>query len=475
MIRNLTVFFLILPFLLTAQTVTVSEDVSIRNDNFYALIGKMKNRFLLFRDKDAKFEIQAFDENLRLSWNKELELDKKRPNILEVIPASDHFSVVYQFKRKGDHIVKVHRYNPGANLIDSSMVINYGNRFYSPKPEVIFSENRKNILIYFFDKQTSLEACAFNLERMEVLWYKKIPLQDFNFYRDYQEIVIDNQGTMYYITEKDNKKNSRADHLFQVFVIDGYDNYPIREFKIPITDLLTYDVFFQYDNLNKNLVAAGLYSEKSRGKTNGYFLLTIPPHNPNAHKLHVHPFEEEFISTLMGKNLDANKGVADIDIQEIVLRRDGGVLLVAERNRQYERRMASAGRGYIGRDGGQYIVDYYYDDIIVISMHPNGKTHWKQVLHKRQYSQDDDAVFSSFFLLKTKKNLRFLFNDEIRDESTVSEYVLNGTGAFDRNSVMSTDDQRIRLRFRDAMQVSSNELIIPSERRNRLKLVKVTY
>lgn len=474
MIKVLTLTIALIPFLLTAQTVTVSEDVSIRNDKFYSLVGKMKNRFLLFRDKDTKFEVQAYDENLRLSWNKELELDRKRPEILDVIPADDHFSMVYQFKKKGDFIVKVHRYNPAANLIDSSTVINYGNRFYTPRPRVVYSEDKKTILIYFFDKQTTLEACVFNLERMETLWYKKIPLDNYNFFRDHQEILVDNRGTMYYITEKDNKKNSRADHRMEVFAYDGY-SAGISKFKIPIKDLLTYDVFFEYDNLNKKLVAAGLYSEKSRGKANGYFFLNISPTNPDNFKLHIHPFEEDFISSMMGKNLDVNKGVADIDIQEVVLRRDGGMLLVAERNRQYERRMASASRGYMGRDGGQYIVDYYYEDIIVISLHPNGKTHWKQVLHKRQYSQDDDAVFSSFFLLKTKRNLRFLFNDEIRDESTVSEYVVNGAGAIDRNSVMSTDDQRIRLRFRDAVQVASNELIIPSERRNRLKLVKVTF
>jgi len=101
--------------------------------------------------------------------------------------------------------------------------------------------------------------------------------------------------------------------------------------------------------------------------------------------------------------------------------------------------------------------------------------HWKEVLHKKQYSQDDDAAYSSYFLAKTATSLRLLFNDEIQYENTVSEYILKGNGEFNRNSVMSTENQKIRLRFKDALQISADVVIVPSEARNRLKLVKVQY
>ncbi|MEO1626850.1 MAG: hypothetical protein AAFV25_16980, partial [Bacteroidota bacterium] len=228
------------------------------------------------------------------------------------------------------------------------------------------------------------------------------------------------------------------------------------------------------DNLNNKLIAAGLYSKKNKGRASGYFFLRVDPDNPKAHLLKSEPFDPEFISNFLGKDSEKKKGITDLSIVELILRRDGGMLIAAERKREYERRMASTGR-YTREDYSPYIVDYYYDDICLISVHPDGETHWKTVLHKKQYSQDDDASFSSFFLLKTPRNLRFLFNDEIKDNSTVSEYVVNGRGYADRNSVMSTEFQNIRLRFRDALQVASNELIVPSERRNRLRLVRVRY
>ncbi|MEL6867350.1 MAG: hypothetical protein AAFP19_23190 [Bacteroidota bacterium] len=463
-----------LPVVSSSQTITISEDLSIRNDKYYKVVGKLKNRFLLFRDQATKFEVQAFDENLRLSWDKEIELDKKRPEILEVIPGKEHFDLFYKFRQKGRTVVKMHRYDPAANMQDSMTVVNYGNRFYNISPTIIYSENRKTALIYHYERQTEIEAIAFDLQQKGVIWQKKFKLPDLGFYREFQQILVDNSGTMYYVVEKKNKKSTLEDHHFVIYQCDETTE-GVDQFKIPMDEYLTYDVYFQVDNLNNQLVAGGLYSEKNKGKANGYFYLRASTRDPKQQLAKYQAFDDEFVSNLLGKNVEDNKGITDIDVQELVLRRDGGILMIAERNREYERRMTSTGRGYIGRDGHHYIVDYYYDDICLLSLHPSGETHWKTILHKRQYSQDDEAVFSSFFLLKTPGNLRFLFNDEIRDENTVSEYIVNGGGEYDRNSLMSTDDQKIRLRFRDGLQVGARELIVPSERRNRLKLVRVQY
>ncbi|MEM1220739.1 MAG: hypothetical protein AAGH79_17595, partial [Bacteroidota bacterium] len=99
----------------------------------------------------------------------------------------------------------------------------------------------------------------------------------------------------------------------------------------------------------------------------------------------------------------------------------------------------------------------------------------ESILYKRQYSQDDDAVFSSYLLLKTPTALRMLYNDEIKYENTVFEYEINGSGEVDRNAVLNTESQQLQLRIKDGIQVGANEVLIPSERKNRLKLVRVQF
>jgi len=459
------------PIFLSAQTVTVSEGLTIRNDKGYAIIGKYKDKFLLYREKQTSFEIQAFDNKMRTSWKKEIELDKKRPAPLEIVPAKDYFSLVYQYKLKGDYALKINRYDPAANLMDSLTFKVYDDLFYQPKLEVIHSEDKNIIVVYFFERQTTLHLLTYDIKQMKLLWDKKIVFDDSFYYREFQQLLVNNEGEFFFITGKDNKKNKRTNHLYEIFQFNKVGE--LIKFTIPMQEYLTYDIHFTYDNLNRKLLAAGLFSEKSRGKANGYFFLKIPPKNPTAHTIKFNKFDDDFLITLSGKEKSKSNGLVDTDIQEIVLRKDGGILVIAEKNKEYERRLGS--RSYGGREGRGMIVDYYYDDIFVISIHPDGETHWKTILHKKQYSQDDGAAFSSFFLLKTPNSIRFLFNDEIRFENTVSEYVVDGMGSSNRNSVMSTEDQNIQLRFREGLQVGSNEFILPSERRNRLKLVRVVY
>ncbi|MCB0684281.1 MAG: hypothetical protein KDC32_25735, partial [Saprospiraceae bacterium] len=195
---------------------------------------------------------------------------------------------------------------------------------------------------------------------------------------------------------------------------------------VPLEGRMTYDVKFSFDNLNERLIGGGLYSEDNLQRTEGTYFLSIPPRTPDKYLLAFDPFEDQFVAAFLGKDFSSkNKGISETDVQEIVHRQDGGILLIAERNRALERRTGMARTSY-DRLTGRYIVDYYYDDLFVASIHPNGKTHWRNILHKRQYSQDDDAAYSSYFLLKTPYNLRLLFNDEIKYENTVSEYVIQG-------------------------------------------------
>lgn len=462
-----------LPCLTIAQVVTVSEDIPMRTDVAYEVIGEMKGRLLLFRDQTSDFEVQAFNEKMREVWTKELELDKKVPKTLGVTNSEEDFTLFYRFRRKSNTVIKAHKYDPAANLVDSVTVKDYGYLFFTPDFEIIRSEDKSKVLVYYIEKQSILHAVAFDVDSMRVLWDRQFSPEDFDHSRDILHTILDNEGNVYFVLEKNNLRYKKETHYYEVHQFIG-DGEQYKRYNIPLEGKLTYDVRFSFDNLNVQLKAGGLYAEKNPGRANGYFFLSIPRKNPKDYKIHYDIFEDEFVATLMGKEVDDNKGIMECSIQDIILRQDGGMLIVGERNRQYERRMAGTNR-IVYDSYNRHIVDYFYDDLFLVAIHPDGAPHWKQVLHKKQYSQDDEGIYSSYFMFVTPKRLRFLFNDEIRHENTVSEYVINGHGEFDRNSVLSTENLKLRLRFRDATQVGAREVVIPSERRNQLRLVKVEY
>ncbi|MEL6941688.1 MAG: hypothetical protein AAFO82_03395, partial [Bacteroidota bacterium] len=458
--------------------VTISEDITLRTDISYEIIGKLKGQHLLLLDKENSFFIHAFDEELKMTWEKELELEKRRPEILGTVTKGSDFFIAYQHRWKGETIIKMHQYDAGANLLDTATVKNFGFMFTTPNFQIIRSEDRSKVLLFNEETDGKIQAVSFDLKQMKTLWYVEFQPENLFFSRDQSQIVVDNKGKMYFIVLKSNFRSKSKEHHYEIFHYDGLTK-SVGTYKVPVQGKLTYDVYFECDNLNNQLVAGGLYGEKNLAWARGYFLLKIPEDNPSDHRIYFHEFDDELVVNYLEKDAPSkNKGIFETNIQELVLRRDGGILMITERVKTSQRNYGTAtASSYYSRSLGNVVglTDYYYDHMLVLSIHPDGKQHWANVLRKKQYSQDDNAAFSSYFLLKTPGSLHFIFNDEIKEENTVSEYNVQGNGNFERNSVMSTERQRLRLRFQEAVQIGTREFLVPSERRNRLKLVRVQF
>ncbi|HLP94955.1 MAG TPA: hypothetical protein VK168_13015 [Saprospiraceae bacterium] len=467
--------FFLFTHALYGQSAVVSEPVFIRTDYGYELIGRLRDRVLIFRDRYDDFIVQAFDPQLKLSWTKELEdLDHRGTRILGVVPGRNDFSIIYQTRRRGHTVLRVHKYDPGANLIDSMEVKDYGERiFNTPSLEIAQSDDRNCIVIYNVAERDRIEATCIFLDKMITPWDHMAIVEDLSdiFESREPEITVSNSGIFFWITERNNRKSKLEKHELEVIQFDGNG---VHLNTTPLGNYLTVDLKFAFDHHNHQLVGAGLWTEKSRERSNGVFYLRMTPGRDSTAALRYEAFDEKFLSVLRQKDVsDESRGVVDARLQEILLRQDGGVILVAERYREVQRG-ASAGRGFF-RDGMRMIVDYYYDDVFVLAIKPNGYVQWKSALHKKQYSQDDDGIFSSYFLMRTPDRMRFFFNDEIKYENTCSEYVLSASGEFDRNSLLNTLNQSLRLRFRDALQMNANECLVPSEYRGRLKLVLLRF
>ncbi|NNE29087.1 MAG: hypothetical protein HKN16_05600 [Saprospiraceae bacterium] len=471
-----TIFFLLITLTTFAQRVTVSEEIPLRSDDGYSLLGKFKSHILVFRSESGdKFEVQSLDEKMRISWKKDIELDKKNPNLLDVISYNDHFYLFYTYRSKGNVFLKAAKFDAAANLRDSTTIKNLGSSWYAPKFRVVSSEDRSRVVFYKVEKQSYFDLYSFDLSSMELRWENKIRPDRYLDQKDFEQAFVDNRGNFYFIQEKDNRKIRMDDHRVEIYSCNGPGEANRKNTALAIPDYLFYDIIWKYDNVNKQMTAGGMYSINNRSRANGYFMLSIDVWNDRDYFFQTTEFTDDFIAGIAGKGLDEEKGISEIEVRDLVLRRDGGFMIFFERTKITERRLASGSGGYVGRNGTGFIVDHYYDDVIALSLNPDGSYFWHDVLHKKQYSQDDGAVYSSFFTLTTPSRIRLLFNDDIKSETTVSEYVVRADGQSDRNALLSTDDQELRLRFQDALQITSNEVIVPSEKRNRLKLVRVTY
>ena len=459
-------------FTLQAQRISVSEDLPFRSEDMYELLGLMGEHYLIYRNDGTSHEIIAFDKNMGLRWRKQIKLFGKRPELLSITKEGETINLITMERLKGISSLQLIRYDAAANLIDTIPVFEYEKRYYSPIPEVVFSEDHSHFVVYYLDRDEHIYAFAFNLDSYKVDWQSKIFMPGL-LKDDFLSALVDNDANFYLVFDK-GKRNAQIDkaHYLEILEINSENAEPLLV-RIPIESYLTYDSRFVLDELNQQLVGGGFYAQETESRAKGYFYFSYKLHTGEEYLLDYREFSENLLSGLLGRQSKKSDVIENVNVGDIILRRDGGILLVGELNHFVERYAANPSRPYAYASA--LSISYFFDDLFVISIHPDGKFHWESIFYKKQYSQDDNGVYASYLLMKTPGSLRFLYNDEIKSENTVSEYVLKGDGKSWRNSVMNTKGQKIKLRFRDGLQISANELIVPSDNRGKLKLVRIEY
>ena len=309
------------------------------------------------------------------------------------------------------------------------------------------------------------------------IWEAEVELKNINLRKDFRKVIVTNDGMVLYLFEQDNSRFRREDHLLTLL---GFQNGGIvLTSLINLNDVVSCDLEMAYNNTSGNIVIAGLSSEKNvNAATDYYFINKHINQYVGFEKVDFMTLDQNFIREVYGKKKNKEKELKDFSVNNLLLRQDGGFLMVCEMSREYQRRTAFNSVSRSSRDyspGNRGWTDHYNEDIVMISVHPDGKEHWKNILYKKQFSQDDNAAFSSFFMFQTPSRLKVIYNDEIKNNNTVSEYVLNPLGQHERNSLLSTDYQNLRLRFRDAIQLSNYQILVPSEKSYNLRLVKIEY
>jgi hypothetical protein len=452
-----------------SQKITISEELLLKNDYAYTILGWVEKDLLLFRDKGHAFYVQAFDEELHLKWEREIILGESRADIIGIVAQDDRFHLIYGMRERGDYFVRHCAFSHDVNLLDTSTIAFFQNVFIVPRFLMEESEDKSKVVLVKEDNE-GVQLYSYDFVSLGVLWVKSITFTARKLFLDFRPLVVTNDGD-FYLPMKSQNTQQKIQFL-HIFSSAPSVNQIIYD-TIRLGDVQAFDIFAVYDHIQQCLVITGLVGERNTARAKGFYFIRYKKGELN--QLNLLAFDESLLSEINGRDVSVSRGLSDFTVQKVALRQDGGVVIIAELIKEFSRRSSLP----MARDNGAYArdgwVDYYFEDMILFAVNPDGSPHWKEVLRKRQYSQDDGAMYSSFLLFKTPERLRFLFNDEIKQENTVGGYEVTGNGYIERKTVFNTDYQRLKLRFRDGVQVSNSECIIPSERSNRLNLVRIVF
>ena len=444
-------------------------------DNFYAIRRKTKSGMI--RGAKKVF-IEKYNAEMKLEKSQAIELEYKNKQLdfEDMILINNNLFLLSSFhnKAKKKNYLFSQMINM-RNLTASRTLKKIGEiETHSINKEGNFgiqvSRDSSKILIYndLPSKKGKPERFSLKIynDGFEELWNKDItlPYNSGNF--STEEYRIDRDGNVYIlgVIYQDRTRTRRQGKPTYQYAILAYTSQgeDAEEYKIDFQDKFITDLTFRVAD-DGNIVCSGFYSEKGTYSIRGTYFFRLNPLTKEVYNRNLKEFDFDFLSDFLSnrKKEKAKKAKREGNTQKqielfsysldkLVLRSDGGALLVAEQYYvdQDSRNDLYGGRGgYISPITGRYYYDpyrnsttqrtqeyhYNYNDIIVVNIQPNGEIEWAARIPKRQETIDDGGYYSSYAMSIVRDRIYFVFNDNIKNYQTKKRpdrvYYYNGSSS----------------------------------------------
>lgn len=319
------------------------------------------------------------------------------------------------------------------------------------------------------------------------LWEKEVELPFRDKLFETKDYRVDNAGNVYLSGKlyRGKVRDRRGGKPNYEYIILAYRNNGAehKQYKVDLGKEFINELTYRIAN-NGHLICAGFYSERNSHGLRGSFYFKVDAESEKLYDLGKSPFSKEFLAKFMSeRRAEKGKELYRYNLDRLILRSDGGALLVAE---QFFIRVLS----YYDRFSGTWVerYTYYYNDIITVNINPNGSIAWATKIPKRQV--DGTGLISSYAMTIVRDKIHFIFNDHPKNlrekdpdrlrnfkgkRSVVTLATLKSNGDYDKYPLFYNKDYDIITRPKICRQVGKNEMVVYGEYRKRYKFGKVVF
>lgn len=390
--------FMLLGHLLPAQEVTARLDLDRRSPRptfleYVSSDGGLITFGNMSRKSSRFLGISKYDAVFSKEWSREVLQQNGRANVDQIAVLGENIFVFvseYIPRRRVIETSYTHLDLQGNVLAKREVISEMPNeKEHRVELKYVRSINKKRLLAYKNlnndNKREKILYYLFDAEQGELVKGEiEVPYPDDKF--QIRKLLVSNSGYIYLLGKfyNVNRVNSPDDF--------GYTLYRYaagaatgEEVKLELGSLYITDLVMKVDR-NENIFLSGFFSHKSTDEIIGTVFYRLN----DQLELEVQSaqrFPDEFLNRFLNdKQIDRGKELKNFYLDNIVLRSDGGVLLIAEK-------YYSSYNSYLDRNG--YWIDqrvHHYDDIIVNSVAANGDLEWCAVAPKRQSSEIRDHL-----------------------------------------------------------------------------------
>jgi hypothetical protein len=289
------------------------------------------------------------------------------------------------------------------------------------------------------------------------------------------EPMAGNDGNVYIPAYTDIGAKSYSDRVWLLTLPQAANKFTTQE--LPLDNLYAGNMYMKVDNTKRRIYAGGFYAEKKTGAYVGVLYASYDMTSGSILNKKAIPFDNNMLGAEGHRT--HHRPFDEFHIKQIIVKNDGGFVLVAESSFITLRSSYAPGDGYYSYYYGPYmnatVREYHFDDIMALSYNGNGNQEWNAFVPKEQYSQEDGGLFSSYALLNTGGTLGFLFNDFDSYHSHIQLATLDAQGKVDIHSFSPEGNDNPDWLPRSGKQVSGRAMMIPCLHKRQICFAKVVF
>lgn len=401
-------------------------------------------------------------------------------------------------------------FNPDDNLILIGE-IDSRNEAQSGDFQIQHSRDSSKVIIYqdLPTKRSERQTAKINIydSNFDLLWEKSIRLPYESRLYTSIKFEVDNNGNAYLLGKrffektKDVVKNRpNFEYILEAYTQLGekVDRYQLNDKLKLITDLT-----FEVSNKSE-IICTGFYTNKVKSSGNfgisesiqGIVYFKIDNIEKKVEEKTFSEFDLDFITInendyrkrqALRKNEDGNlrndPALYSYDFRDVILRSDGGVVIIAEQFyiEEINRSPNGFNQGFNNRTF-QSVSIYNYNEVIVVNIRPDGSIQWANSVPKYQSAQSAASRrFLSFANANVGDKIYLVFNEDpkilganknslfnSRDALALAE--INKKGEISIFEAASTDELKSVVIPTVTKQIARKELLIYSVDKNKFRI-----
>lgn len=491
--KNIFLFFVIIIFSadVQAQKVdfsaaeksyqrTFSKVISQTSKGFFVVKSQVafNNKQDQIRLRDNRVEIAYFENNMAMKYSQAMIFSDNDAEIQDIQFLGDSLYVFYALANKSTNRNELfaQRINTEtgtfigkAKLIDAIEFDKRRNKgmFYIKK-----SKNQKLISSMYKLSSSEDEKLSINVKVMDTsfstIYEKRYKTDTYDGVLLLNDFKLSNDTTFYILTSIDLEKKMLRDRKYTLN-ISKPNSDKLQTVALSLDKFFIKDIKMELDYVNNNIVFAGFYSEMNSFSSAGIFYARL-----NFKDLKLRMFSESFKAKFLNEfnaERTVNRGTELINyfVDKIILRTDGGVILVAESNYVTE---STNYNSYYQLYTTSYT--YHYDNILLFSVNTDGKIHWESIIRKNQVSEDDAAFYSSYILILDVDQINIIYNKFIRKATDIMLSSINNKGETTEKILVKENESTLMMPG-GGRQISADQVIVPCIQKNKSNFMRISF